>query len=196
MSTKPLRIAILGSTRGSNLEPIVVAINNKTLNAEISIVISNKISAGILEKASNFKLNFAAISPEKGEARADYDQRLAKVLLKQSIDLIILIGFMRILSPEFIHRFQNKIINVHPSLLPKHQGLMDLQVHQAVLEAHEKISGCSVHLVTEIVDGGTILVQKQCEVLPNDTAETLKAKVQALEGSALIEAITLFQTKE
>jgi phosphoribosylglycinamide formyltransferase-1 len=193
---RPLRIAILGSTRGSNLIPIAEAINHKTLNAEITIVISNKISAGILEKASNFKLNFAAIIPEKSEARADYDQRLANVLEGQELDLIVLIGFMRILSPEFINTFKNKIINVHPSLLPKHQGLMDLAVHQAVLDAQEKMSGCTVHLVTEIVDGGKILVQKQCEILENDTAETLKAKVQALEGPALIEAITLFQPKE
>ena len=192
----PLRIAILGSTRGSNLVPIVAAIKDKTLNAEIGIVISNKTNAGILEKANNFKLNFAAIIPEKGEKREDYDQRLAKVLVEQHIDLIVLIGFMRILSPEFIHLFKNKIINVHPSLLPKHQGLMDLQVHQAVLDHQEKTSGCSVHLVTEVVDGGKILVQKQCEVSPNDAAETLKTKVQALEGQALIEAITLFQTKE
>lgn len=189
---RALKIAILGSTRGSNLEPIISAINNKELDAKISVVISNKEDAGILAKANKYHLPHLALPKEVNETRAHYDQRLLATLAKYEVDLIVLIGFMRILTPEFITRFQNHIINVHPSLLPKHKGLMDLSVHQAVLENGETKTGCSVHLVTEEVDAGKILIQNCCEVYKNDTAETLKTRVQTLEGPALIEAIKLF----
>ena len=184
-----IKLAVLGSTRGSNLLPIQDAICKHELNAELAIIVSNKRDAGILAKAKAFGLDYLALVPEKGEARAIYDQRLIEVLQAKQINLIVLIGFMRILSEEFIEAFRGRMINVHPSLLPKHKGLMDLSVHEAVLTAGEKESGCSVHLVTEDVDGGEVLVQKRCPVYGADTPETLKARVQALEGPALIAAI-------
>jgi len=188
---KKLKLAVLGSTRGTNLTAIVDAIQTKNLNAEIILVLSNKADAGILVKAENFGLAQQALVPEVNESRNHYDQRLIRVLKAYQAELVVLIGYMRILSPEVIAAFPNRIINVHPSLLPKHKGLMNLAVHEAVLRAHETESGCSVHWVTEEVDAGQVLVQKHCPVYKEDTPETLKARVQALEGAALVAAIRI-----
>lgn len=192
---KPLKIAILGSTRGTNLVPIVDAIHRGELAAEIVVVLSNKENAGILEKAKTFGLNVVAVTPLAHESRDAFDQRILKVLKDLDVELVVLIGYMRILSSDFIHAYSGKIINVHPSLLPKFKGLMDLAVHQAVLDARELESGCSVHLVTEEVDSGKVLVQKKCQVYTTDDAQSLKTRVQALEGVALIETIGLFTHK-
>ncbi len=104
-------------------------------------------------------------------------------------DLILLIGFMRILSENFTNEFSGKILNIHPSLLPKHPGLMDLAVHQVVLDAGDSQSGCTIHQVNEQVDGGKIELQLKCSVEKDDTAESLKQKVQALESEAWVEVI-------
>ena len=191
MIMKLHKIAILGSTRGTHLVTLLDAIHNQRLRAEIVIVISDQSDAGILNKARNYHLDNMALPLQRGESRIMYDQRLAAVLLEKKANLIILIGFMKILSVPFIKLFEGYVINVHPSLLPKYQGLRDLAVHQAVLEHRDTISGCSVHRVTELVDQGEILIQKQCKVRPDDIPETLKARVQALEAEALIEAIKL-----
>ena len=116
---------------------------------------------------------------------------MTSILKKYQVELILLIGFMRILSSEFCLEWQDKILNVHPSLLPKYSGGMDLNVHEAVLANGDSETGCTIHFVTEDVDAGPILVQKRCYIEPNDTAELLKKKVQALEGIAYIEAINL-----
>src|SRR5436190_704476 len=105
--------------------------------------------------------------------------RVTDELERRGVDLVILVGYMRIVSKEFCQRWEGRILNVHPSLLPDFAGGMDLQVHTAVLEAKKSLSGCTVHLVTEVVDGGPIVLQKQCPVFPeNDTPETLKSRVQ------------------
>lgn len=188
-----LQLAILGSTRGSNLPPIIEAINHGSLDAKINIVLSNKADTGILEKARTANLN-AVHLPVDGRDREAYDRAVDQVLNEQNIDLIVMIGYMRIVSAWFVKKWQGKMINVHPSLLPKYKGLMNLAVHQAVLDNDERETGCSVHLVEEEVDGGDVLVQKSCQVLTTDTAESLKTKVQALEAPALIEAITHYKT--
>ena len=103
---------------------------------------------------------------------------------------------MRILSPIFINAFRDRILNVHPSLLPKFAGGMDLNVHEEVLKAHETESGCTVHMVDESVDGGKIIVQKKCSIDPDETPDTLKSKVQKLEGDSFIEAIRLFSLNQ
>jgi phosphoribosylglycinamide formyltransferase-1 len=183
-----IRLGILGSTRGSNLDAIVSAIVNQTLKAHIEVVFSNKPTALILERAAAFGLQ--TVCMEVGSAtREEYDDQLTRELKQYDIDLIVLIGYMRILSAKFIANWPQKIINVHPSLLPAYRGLMDLAVHRAVLEAQDKETGCTVHYVTEEVDGGPIILQKRCPVIPIDTPETLKQRVQKLEGEALVEAI-------
>ncbi|KTD23748.1 phosphoribosylglycinamide formyltransferase [Legionella lansingensis] len=183
-----IRIGILGSTRGSNLNAIVDAINHQELAATIEVVISNKIDAPILERATNFGIKSVFANPE-GLSRQAFDFYLSNLLKEHRVELVVLIGYMRILTPHFVANWQNRVINVHPSLLPAFSGLMDLAVHQAVLESKAMVTGCSVHYVTEIVDGGPLLVQKKCPVLQEDTPESLKLRVQQLEGKALVEAI-------
>jgi phosphoribosylglycinamide formyltransferase-1 len=182
------RLGILGSTRGTNLDAIISAINNHDLSASIEIVISNKINAYILERAKLNGLSTECIDPA-GLTRQAFDLLVSEQLKKYKVDLVVLIGYMRILSAEFTAVWKDKIINVHPSLLPAHAGKMDLDVHRSVLAAQEKETGCTVHYVTEDLDAGPIVVQKKCLVLDGDTPESLKQRVQQLEGAALVEAI-------
>lgn len=183
-----LRLGILGSTRGTNLDAIYHATQERNLAADIAIVITNKSTAPILVRAKNFGLNTQFVDAT-GLAREEYDAKITELLQKLNVDLVVLIGYMRILSAEFVDVWQNKIINVHPSLLPAFAGKMDLDVHRAVINAGVKETGCTVHYVTQEVDAGPIILQKKCLVDVNDTAETLKQRVQELEGQALVEAI-------
>lgn len=181
-------LAILGSTRGTDMLAVIAAIQQQRLPATIEIVLSNKSDAFILQHAREHGLKTQFVD-SKNNSRIDYDKKVSAVLHAHNVDLILLIGYMRILSNEFVQEWRNKIINVHPSLLPAFAGSMDQQVHQAVLDAGVKETGCTVHYVTEEVDAGPIIIQKKCPVLPGDTAEILKQRVQMLEGEALIEAI-------
>ena len=177
-----LRLAVLGSTRGTLMQSLIA----EQLN--IAMVVSNKADALILENAKRHGLAAQFLDPTD-LTREEYDIKLSNLLKEHQIDLVVLIGYMRILSKAFVSEWQNKIINVHPSLLPAFAGKMDKQVHQAVLDAKVKESGCTVHYVTEEVDAGPILLQKKCEVYVADDVDQLKARVQALEGIALVEAI-------
>lgn len=186
-------LAILGSTRGTDMQAIIDAIEAGTLDAKIDVVVSNKPDAYILERAKKHGIPTLVVEKEKGESREAYDQRLLTQLINYPINLILLIGWMRILSPVFVNAYPGRILNVHPSLLPKFAGGMDLNVHEEVLKAGETESGCTVHLVDESVDGGEILVQKRCTIDTDETAESLKTKVQKLEGEAFIDAIQAFE---
>jgi phosphoribosylglycinamide formyltransferase-1 len=185
-----MRLAIVGSTRGTDMLALIAAITQKELAASIEVVISNKADAMILERARRHALNAVFVDP-KNLSREEFDKKLSQELQVHQVDLIILIGYMRILSNQFVSDWRGKIINVHPSLLPAFAGGMDQNVHQAVIDAREKMSGCTVHFVTEEVDGGPILIQKKCAVSAQDTAATLKDRVQDLEGLALIEAVNM-----
>jgi phosphoribosylglycinamide formyltransferase-1 len=183
-----MQIGILGSTRGTNLLAITDAIAKGQLSAQISIVISNKNDSLILERARARQLLTRFLNPI-GLSRAAFDEQISNALQQHSVDLVVLLGYMRILSSQFVSAWQNKIINVHPSLLPAFSSKMDIAVHRAVLQSGEKETGCTVHYVTDEVDAGPIILQKKCPVLLNDTPESLKKRVQALEGLALIEVI-------
>ena len=191
--TEPLRVAVLGSTRGSNLVPILDAIAAGPLRgASVSIVISNKSDAGILDKAKSAGIPSFFV-PSAGRKREDFDSDVCSLLDQHKVDLVVLIGFMRILGADFVARYAWRIINVHPSLLPDFGGLMDLDVHKAVLNSGKTVSGCTVHFVDNGVDTGEILWQSACVAEPgSDTPETLKARVQRLEGEALVNSIRLF----
>jgi formyltetrahydrofolate-dependent phosphoribosylglycinamide formyltransferase len=191
---KNLRIGILGSTRGTAAIPVIEACANGSLHAEIAAVLSNVASAPILDKgrALGPSVVTKAISTKGCVSRKEFDAKCTAELVEAGVDLVLLVGYMRILSKEFTDTWRGKCLNVHPSLLPKHAGGMDLAVHQAVLDAKETETGCTIHQVTEEVDGGPIVVQKRVPVNADDTAETLKAKVQPLEGLAFIEAIQQF----
>ncbi len=183
-------LGILGSTRGTDLEAIVSGIKQQKISALIKVVVSNKEDAYILQRAKKHDLPALFLNPTN-LTREAFDQQISEVMHTYQVDYIILIGYMRILSNEFVGKWRNQIINVHPSLLPDFAGGMDKEIYQRVLDSGVKQTGCTVHLVTEQLDGGPILVQKKCAVLPNDSVETLKNRVQALEGDALVEAIQI-----
>ena len=187
-----IKLGVLGSTRGTDLQAIIDSIEKKELIAKIAVVISNKEGAYILKRAKRNGIPSVFLS-HKGKSRKEFDQEITTVLKEAEVDLILLIGFMRILSIEFCQTWRDRLLNVHPSLLPKYAGGVDVNVHEEVLRNGEKETGCTIHFVTEEVDRGPILIQKKCNVDDNDTVETLKAKVQALEGEAFIESIQLIQ---
>lgn len=186
-----IRIGILGSTRGTGMRAIMDAISSGKLAAQISVVISNKADAGILGLASANNIPAHFVDPKNSD-RETYDRNVSAVLQEYQVDVIVLVGYMRILSAEFTETWRQKIINVHPSLLPDFAGLMDLDVHRAVIAAGKTQTGCTVHYVTAEVDAGPVILQKTCEVLSNDTPENLKARVQTLEGEALVDSLKLF----
>ena len=190
-----IRLGVLGSTRGTDLEAILSAINNKKLAAEVSVVISNRENAYILTRAKNHNVPSFFIS-HKDKSREEFDRNVTTILKQYNVELVLLIGFMRILSAEFCQAWRDRVLNVHPSLLPKYAGGMDMNVHEEVLKNGDHETGCTIHFVTETVDGGPVLVQKRCTVETNETVATLKLKVQALEGGAFIEAIQLIQNNK
>ena len=190
-----IRLGVLGSTRGTDLEAILSAINNKKLAAEVSVVISNREKAYILTRAKNHNVPSFFIS-HNNKSREEFDRNVTTILKQYNVELVLLIGFMRILSAEFCQAWRDRVLNVHPSLLPKYAGGMDMNVHEEVLKNGDHETGCTIHFVTETVDGGPVLVQKRCTVETNETMATLKLKVQALEGGAFIEAIQLIQNNK
>ncbi|KAF0720258.1 Aste57867_445 [Aphanomyces stellatus] len=187
-SCPKIKLGVLGSTRGSSLQPILDAIAAGELHASVEIVVSDKAAAGILDRARTHGIEAAAVST-KGKKRDAVDAEVTALLRAKQVDLVLCIGYMRILSASFCHEWEHRVLNVHPSLLPDFAGGMDLAVHQAVLDAKKSASGCTVHYITEDVDAGPIAVQLQCPVYGHDTAESLKARVQPLEGAAFLYAI-------
>ena len=187
-----IKLGILGSTKGTDLQAILDGIDSGELNAQVSIVVSNRENAFILKRAKANNIPFSFIS-QKGKSRTEFDSQMTEIFKKKQVDLILLIGFMRILSSEFCNEWRDKILNVHPSLLPKYAGGMDINVHAEVIKNKEKETGCTIHFVTNQVDGGPILIQKRCLVDPVDTPKTLKNKVQKLEGKAFLEAVNLIE---
>jgi phosphoribosylglycinamide formyltransferase-1 len=189
-----IKLGVLGSTKGTDLQAIINAINSGDLKAQVSVVISDRSKSYILERARLNQIPSFFVSA-KNKTRSQFDYQITKLLIKEKIELVLLIGFMRILSTEFCQRWHKKIINVHPSLLPKYSGGMDTNVHSEVLRNNDHETGCTIHFVTEEVDSGPILVQKKCSVNKNDTISSLKEKVQKLEGEAFIEAIKTLSNK-
>ena len=190
-----IRLGVLGSTKGTDLKAILSAINNKKLAAEVSVVISNRENAYILTRAKNHNVPSFFLS-HKNKSREDFDRGVTTILKQYNVKLVLLIGFMRILSAEFCQAWRDRVLNVHPSLLPKYAGGMDINVHEEVLKNGDHETGCTIHFVTETLDGGPVLVQKRCNVETGDTIVTLKSKVQDLEGRAFIEAIQLIQNNQ
>jgi phosphoribosylglycinamide formyltransferase 1 len=182
------RVAILGSTRGTASQGIIDAIESGTLATEITLVLSDKPTAPILQRAANHHLPALFLDPTN-LTREAYDTRVTAALRAAHADLILMIGYMRIVSPSFIETWRGRILNVHPSLLPAFGGLMNKSVHEAVLAAGVTETGCTIHQVTEALDGGPIVLQKRCPVLPGDTVDTLKDRVQALEQAAFVEVL-------
>src|SRR6476661_9634116 len=181
------RLGILLSGRGSNFEAIANNVASGTIDARIAVVISNRPEARGLEIARERGLHAVAI-PSKGIEREAYDRLLVVELRKHEVDLVCLAGYMRLLSAYFVREFPQRILNIHPSLLPSFPGL-DAQ-HQA-LEHGVKISGCTVHFVDEYLDAGPIVVQAAVPVEDGDTAETLAARILKEEHRIYSEAIRI-----
>jgi phosphoribosylamine--glycine ligase/phosphoribosylglycinamide formyltransferase/phosphoribosylformylglycinamidine cyclo-ligase/phosphoribosylamine--glycine ligase/phosphoribosylformylglycinamidine cyclo-ligase len=186
-----IRMAVLGSTRGTDLQAIIDAIESGSLHADLKLVISNVKDAYILQRAAKYNPVFI---PSAKRTRVAFENDVCEEIEKVGgVDLVLCIGFMRILSPSFVQRYPYRILNVHPSLLPEFAGGMDTDVHSEVLKAGRTETGCTVHIIDAGVDTGPIVIQKKCKIDKGETPETLKAKVQALEQVALLESIHRFQ---
>jgi len=181
------RLGILISGRGSNFEAIADHIAGGSLDAEIAVVISNRPEAPGLEAARRRGLNAVSI-PSKGLDREIYDRMLVAELRSRAVDLVCLAGFMRLLSASFIQEFPNRILNIHPSLLPAFPGL---DAQRQALEHGVRISGCTVHFVDEDLDAGPIVIQAAVEVRDDDTAEALAARILRQEHRIYSEAIRI-----
>ncbi len=188
-----LRVAVLVSGGGTNLQAIIDAQTAGIIkDAKVELVISNVSTAYALERAKNAKIKTVVICKKDFENVQLWERALSDEITSNNIDLIVLAGFMTILSAEFVKKFQNKIINVHPALIPSFcgEGFYGLKVHEAALEKGVKITGATVHYVNEIADGGEIIMQKPVEVLEGDTPETLQKRVmQQAEWDILPRAI-------
>ena len=162
------------SGRGTNLQAIIDAIENGELNADIAVVLSNKKDAPALERAQKKGIETTYLDPKQFASKKEYDLALARQLKDRQVDLVCLAGYMRILNPEFIGMFPDKIINIHPSLLPAFPGL---DVQQKAIDYGVRFSGCTVHFVNEEVDGGPIILQAVVPVHPTDDAESLSKRI-------------------
>jgi len=188
-----LKIAVLGSTRGTDLQAVIDAIKSSQLkDVEISFVLSNKQDAYILERARNHNIKAIFLDP-KGKQREEYDKEVDKLLEKHNIGLVLLIGYMKLMSSEFVQKWLNKVMNIHPSLLPKYAGGMDKGVHETVLENKDKITGASLIFIDEGADTGPIILQKEVKVEEGETVDSLKEKVQKAEQEIIIKSIELFR---
>ena len=167
--SSPARLGILLSGRGSNFLAIAKNIQAKRLAAEIAVVISNRADAPGIAAAREMGLH-AEVIPSKGRGREEHDADVIAALQSSKADLVILAGYMRLLSPKFIHAFPHRILNIHPSLLPAFPGV---EAQRQALEYGVKVTGCTVHFVDEHLDHGPIIVQKTVPVMGNDTVETL-----------------------
>ncbi|MBC7330043.1 phosphoribosylglycinamide formyltransferase [bacterium] len=194
MERTKIRIGVLASGRGSNLQAIIDACKSGYIPGDVVCVISDKKDAFALERARREGIPAIFLDPSNYPTREDYDKALAQTLKEHNVDLVCLAGFMRILTPPFIEEFRNRIMNIHPALIPSFcgKGMYGLKVHQAVLDFGVKVTGCTVHFVTEEVDLGPIIVQIPVMVREDDTPETLSERVLKREHRAYPLAIKLF----
>lgn len=175
-----VRAAVLVSGGGTNLQAIIDAKRaGKIPSAELALVVASNASAYALTRAENAGIVHAVLRKEKGEAPADYGERLLTLLRENAIDVVVLAGFLTILPENVIRAYDHRILNIHPSLIPSFcgDGFYGLHVHEAALQRGVKVTGATVHFVNEITDGGDIIAQKAVEVLPGDTPETLQRRV-------------------
>lgn len=172
------KIVVLISGSGSNLQAIIDAVNSTQINGEICAVISNRADAYGLTRAENAGIEALVLDHKAFESREDYDAALMKKIDAFNPDLVVLAGFMRILTPSLVQNYLGRMLNIHPSLLPKYQGL---NTHQRAIDAKDKEHGVSVHFVTEELDGGPVVLQAKVDILSDDTAQTLAQRVHQQE---------------
>jgi phosphoribosylglycinamide formyltransferase-1 len=184
----PLRLGVLGSGKGSNFQAIMAQILNGRLNAEVRLVISDVQDAGILSYARDFQIPSLYVQPGhfRRKLEPEVEEDVVRLFREADVDLVVLAGFMRIVKEPLLKAFERRIINIHPSLLPKFPGL---EAWKQALEAGEKITGCTVHYVNSGIDTGSILGQRSVPVLPTDTPEQLHHRIQEAEHELLPDVI-------
>ena len=190
-----IKIGALVSGGGTNLQAIMDAIDKGGIDAQVTAVVSSKEGAYALERASARGIETAVMRKKDYESPGDYDIALAEFFKQRNVDLIVYAGFMLILGPDFVNQFENKMINIHPALIPSFcgKGYYGLHVHEAVLKAGVKVTGATVHFVTAECDAGPIILQKAVEVKDDDTPETLQRRVmEQAEWVIYPEAVKLF----
>jgi len=180
------KLAILISGRGSNLEAILNGVKKGLIKAEIPIVISNKDNVRGLEIAKEFGVKSQFVNPKDFKSREDYDKYLVELIKSHNVDYVILAGYMKILTDYFIDSFENRIINIHPSLIPSFKGL---KAQKQALEFGAKFTGCTVHFVSKELDSGPVIVQAVVPVLPEDTEESLSNRILKMEHRIYPQAV-------
>lgn len=183
------KIAVLVSGNGSNLEALIDACKNDVIKGSIDIVISNNPNAFGIERAKKHSLKCKIIDNKRFQTREEFDQAIVEELNNCDPDLIVLAGFMRILTPVMIKAFKNKIINIHPSLLPKYPGL---DTHKSVIENQDSSHGVTIHFVNEVLDGGKIIAQGEISVQADETAQDLQKRIHAIEHVMLPMVVSKF----
>lgn len=186
MKQMPLKLVVLISGSGSNLQSIINAIESNQIDATIEAVISNVPDVKGLERAKNHNLPAVCLNHKDFECRDDFDMSLKQLIDSYNPDLVILAGFMRILGKDISRHYRGKMLNIHPSLLPKYPGL---HTHQRALDAGDKEHGTTIHFVTEELDGGPMVYQRSFPIEANDSPDSLFQKVQALEHQMYPEVI-------
>ena len=183
------RIAVLASGYGSNLQAIIDYITNDGLNGEIVLVFSNNKEAYALKRAEKSGIKIFCMSPEQFQSRKEYDRQLIKILKGEQVDLIVLAGYMLLVGPEFIAEFRNKIINIHPALLPAFKGTHGIK---DAFEYGVRVTGVTVHFVNKELDSGPIIMQEAVYIKENDTLESLEAKIHKVEHKIYPLAVKYF----
>ena len=174
----PIRLGVMASGNGSNLEAIAQAIQNQTLSAQVQVLVYNQPNIQAAERADRLGIAKVLLNHREFPSREALDEAIAQTMQAYQVDWIIMAGWMRVVTPVLINAFPNRILNIHPSLLPSFPGIRAIE---QALAAGVKITGCTVHYVIPAVDSGAILMQAAVPVFPNDTADTLHARVQAQE---------------
>lgn len=188
-----IKIGVLISGGGTNLQALIDNTKNRTIDGEVALIISNKADAYGLTRGKEAGIKSIFLNPKDFSSGEDYNRALIEEFKKADIDLVVLAGYLKVLSADFIREFENKIINIHPSLIPSFcgNGFYGEYVHQCVLDRGVKFTGATVHFVDEGTDTGPIIIQKIVQVEDEETLESLKAKVLEVEHKILVEAVSL-----
>lgn len=191
-----MNLGFLASGRGSNMQAVIDACRTRRLKARASVVISNNSKSGALERAKKERIPYYHLSAKTHPSPKELDEAIRNALQRHDVTLVVLAGYMKKLGPETLRRFRNRILNIHPALLPNFggEGMYGSRVHQAVLAAGERETGVSIHVVDENYDSGPLIAQTQMPVLKNDTVETLSKRVLAREHSFLVETLQAIES--
>jgi len=191
---KKIKLAVFASGGGTNLQAIIDNIEAGKLGACLKVVISNNSNAFALERARKHNIQAIHLSQKMFATQDEFDDKLLSILQENQIDLVVLAGYMKILSPRVVRAYKNRMINIHPALLPHFggEGMYGIHVHKAVINSGVKVTGVTVHLVDEIYDHGALIMQKCIPVLEDDTPESLAERVLKVEHELYSQAIQLF----